>query len=272
MIRRPPRSTLFPYTTLFRSATLCVNKFYDANANGIDDDNQPITGWAYQVFADSMLLISFDTPHCSVVDPGMYHVVEGTPVEPNWLHTTPTEVDVDVPEAQTVNVNFGNVCLGPGGGLTLGFWSNKNGQKLETSADLKFLSDNLCLRDAKGNDFNPGSTGDLAKWLLNATATNMANMLSAQLATMELNVRHNFVSGSALVYAGDCGNAGLNNNFITISDLMAAAATEICAHSVTTSTVGTAFRAYQECLKNALDNANNNKNFVQSTPCSFSFP
>src|SRR5258708_12760357 len=24
MIRRPPRSTLFPYTTLFRSCTLCV--------------------------------------------------------------------------------------------------------------------------------------------------------------------------------------------------------------------------------------------------------
>ncbi len=30
-------------------------------------------------------------------------------------------------------------------------------------------------------------------------------------------------------------------------------------------------RSYQEALKNALDNANNNKNFVQATPCPFSF-
>src|SRR5256885_7780000 len=29
MIRRPPRSTLFPYTTLFRSAELCVPRLGD---------------------------------------------------------------------------------------------------------------------------------------------------------------------------------------------------------------------------------------------------
>src|SRR3712207_8404908 len=28
MIRRPPRSTLFPYTTLFRSALLLISHFY----------------------------------------------------------------------------------------------------------------------------------------------------------------------------------------------------------------------------------------------------
>src|SRR5256885_2809696 len=28
MIRRPPRSTLFPYTTLFRSACFCFELFY----------------------------------------------------------------------------------------------------------------------------------------------------------------------------------------------------------------------------------------------------
>jgi len=30
MIRRPPRSTLFPYTTLFRSATTCFRAIYYA--------------------------------------------------------------------------------------------------------------------------------------------------------------------------------------------------------------------------------------------------
>src|SRR2546428_8306950 len=31
MIRRPPRSTLFPYTTLFRSCLFVLTRFLDAN-------------------------------------------------------------------------------------------------------------------------------------------------------------------------------------------------------------------------------------------------
>src|SRR2546425_6831126 len=31
MIRRPPRSTLFPYTTLFRSCPLIANKMHEAH-------------------------------------------------------------------------------------------------------------------------------------------------------------------------------------------------------------------------------------------------
>ena len=91
----------------------------------------------------------------------------------------------------------------------------------------------------------------------------MANMLSAQLATMTLNVRHSKVSGGAIVYAG-CGNTGLNSQFITITDLMAAADASLHDHPLTT-TAG-ADRTYQECLKTALDNANNNTNFVQPSP------
>src|SRR5260370_37628556 len=34
MIRRPPRSTLFPYTTLFRSATVSIAKISDAAEPG----------------------------------------------------------------------------------------------------------------------------------------------------------------------------------------------------------------------------------------------
>ena len=34
-----------------------------------------------------------------------------------------------VPPDSTRN-DFGNVCVGPGGGKTLGFWSNKNGEKV----------------------------------------------------------------------------------------------------------------------------------------------
>jgi hypothetical protein len=99
----------------------------------------------------------------------------------------------------------------------------------------------------------------------------MANMLSAQLTAMELNVRHPGVSGTALVYAPCLLNyapiLGLDSlGFISINDLMTAAASELCLHGLTPS--GNQFRAYQECLKTTLDNGNNNLNFVQSQPCS----
>src|SRR5690554_7663755 len=37
MIRRPPKSTLFPYTTLFRSAPVSLNKG-NAIANGVNEE------------------------------------------------------------------------------------------------------------------------------------------------------------------------------------------------------------------------------------------
>src|SRR5438874_4337128 len=39
MIRRPPRSTLFPYTTLFRSLTLPTGKFIGFVMNAIAEAN-----------------------------------------------------------------------------------------------------------------------------------------------------------------------------------------------------------------------------------------
>jgi hypothetical protein len=192
---------------------------------------------------------------------------------PTWLHTTPTMVEITLAAGQHGDVIFGNVCLGAGGGLTLGFWSNKNGQKLENVADFTLLT-SLNLKTANGS--NQDFTGSLAQnkttlntFLLGATATNMANMLSAQLAAMELNVTHGFVPGSAIVAAPGCGNTGLNNQFITINDLMSAADAALAADGYTPA--GDPNRAQQECLKNALDDANNNKNFVQGSPCTFSF-
>jgi len=230
------------------------------------------------VFADDNLYISRESYFCSVVDVGSYRVVESDPLETNWLHTTSPVVYVTLPP--DANLQFGNVCLGAGGGLTLGFWSNKNGQNLENTNDFAALS-TLCLRTANGSDQN--FTGTLAAnktalhdWLLNANATNMANMLSAQLAAMTLNVRHPGVTGTKLVYGGDCVKAYQqsqqlpgSNGFITINALMTAANTELCAHGYTPS--GSPFRAFQECLKTTLDQANNNINFVQGSPCPFSF-
>ena len=263
-------------------ATLCIDKFYDANTNGIKDNGEAsINGWQFTIVADDNLINTrFTSPLCMVLEAGLYHLFESTPVETNWLHTTPATVDATIPPNQTVE--FGNVCLGAGGGLTLGFWSNRNGQNLENANDFTFLSQ-LCLRTANGGnqDFNSSNLNTnksaLHDWLLNANASNMANMLSAQLAAMVLNVLHTKVDGSKLVYGGDCAKAYQqsgqlpgSNGFITVNDLMAAANTELCAHGVTLS--GSPFRAFQECMKTTLDDANNNKNFVQGTPCPFSFP
>src|SRR3712207_7979553 len=41
MIRRPPRSTLFPYTTLFRSVRAAVNAHLDEGA-GVDEQVDPL--------------------------------------------------------------------------------------------------------------------------------------------------------------------------------------------------------------------------------------
>ncbi len=67
-------------------------------------------------------------------------------------------------------------------------------------------------------------------WIVGANANNMANMLSAQLAAMKLNVVSGGVSGSAFVYAGSCGNnPGGNPNFISIDQLIADSAGQLPA-------------------------------------------
>jgi hypothetical protein len=247
-------------------STLHVTKYYDANTNGSQDLGETdITGWQINLTGDPNN--PYTTPHDFVVTPGTYTVGEGTPIETNWFHTTATSVTTTVADGDVSNIKFGNVCTGAGGGLTLGFWSNKNGQALETNADLTFLS-GLNLRNANGSNFDPATKAALKSWLLSATATNMAYMLSAQLAAMELNVQHGFVSASALIYAPGAATANANG-FATVSDVMNEANVDLGIHGSTVQS-GPA-RTYQEALKNALDKANNNLNFVQSGPCTFSF-
>lgn len=258
-----------------QSFLLTVIKFCDANVNGVNDDFNDLPGW--QIFINGN---EESTPFSQFLPPGTYTVVEGVPLEMNWIDTTPTSVEVTLPPPALVE--FGNVCLGACGGFTLGFWSNKNGQALITGSDLCALTA-LNLRNADGSDFDPVATANcptptatqisagktaLKKWLLGGTATNMAYMLSVQFATMTLNVRHGSVIGTTLVYAPGCGNTGVGNNFISIADLEAAKNVELSIHP--TAFAGAIWRAYQECLKNANDNANNNKNCVRCD-CPYTF-
>jgi hypothetical protein len=272
-------------------ATICVTKFYDANANGVQDGSEPyLVGWEYCVVGNNnfsalrFTLLPGDAHQCLNVDPNdNYSVTEGTPIETTWVHTTPTQDSFYLGAGATHDTTFGNVCLGAGGGLTLGFWSNKNGQRLEGPDDFAMLSA-LNLVDSAGHDKdflsgnNKTNQDALNTWLLSANATNMAYMLSAQLAAMELNVYNGFVTGSSLVYAPCLLNfsssyptPGLTTlGFISISDLMSAANQILLPPGNNTVSAST-LRSYEECLKTTLDNGNNNLNFVQSSPCPFSF-
>jgi hypothetical protein len=246
-------------------ANLTVIKFYDANANGINDDGILITGWKVNI-TDLMTLIRYTTASV-LLDPDDYTVSEFDPIETTWRNTTPKSVDITLGPGEEETVEFGNLCLGPGGGHTLGFWSNKNGQGYIDTNDLSNLS-SLNLKTADGNNFNPANYASFRTWILNAKATNMAYMLSAQLAAMELNVYNGPVNGNAIIYAPGTTSANALG-YATVNAVMAEANTELGLHSVTLA--GRPYRAYQEALKNALDAANNNMNFVQPGPCGFSF-
>jgi len=271
--------TATPSPTPCPKGEVCVTTFYDANVNGIQDNGeQEITGWEFRVFGHNNLHLWKQTPRCAYVLAGDYAVIERHPNELNWIHNTATEVEFDVDTGYTENVTFGNVCVGAGGGFTLAYWSNRNGQQLETRNDFAALTAlNLVTGQGTAQDFTGTLTQSktlLNQFLLGANTTNMANMLSAELATMKLNVVHGFVNGSALVYApglSTCGTVtGLNSlGFISINDLMTAANQSLLDHPLTQA--GSPDRACQEALKDTLDDANNNKSFVQSSPCPFSF-
>jgi hypothetical protein len=254
-------------------ASVSVTTFYDTNANGVRDaGEQDLVGWRFHVYSHDNLQIMRETPKLGHPRIGTYTIVETSAREPIWVHTGSSQVECTLDEYDTMFIDWGNVSIGAGGANAAAFWASASGKALITTDDLAFLS-SLYLRNASGADFNPATTKALSNWLFRATTTNMAYALSAQLAAMQLNVRHNFVSGSALVYAPGLllyGTAGLNSaGFISITDLMTAAAAEIQAHALTTS--GSPDRAGQEALKDALEDANNNKNFTQSSPSTFTF-
>ncbi|MCB9700912.1 MAG: hypothetical protein H6711_03345 [Myxococcales bacterium] len=266
-------------------AVVSGGKYYDANTNGIRDEGEVgLEGWMidYSNGEVTRILTDADGNFSVELDADTYTFAEVPPAfSPSWRQTGNLSDQSTVTGGAYVMLNydmsydvtvidgsgvaqlwFGNVCVGGGGGLTLGFWSNKNGAQLIGGDDLAMLAA-LNLVDADGNDFDPADAKALSTWLRNGTATNMAYMLSVQLSAMELNVFNSFVDPNALVYAP--GSHGANTNgFITVDALMTEANDSLGADTVTTA--GHPQRAYQEALKNGLDNANNNRTFAQPSP------
>src|SRR5258708_18537580 len=52
MIRRPPRSTLFPYTTLFRSVFMCARKFMRLVVENLSKEYRGEPGCQYPFILD----------------------------------------------------------------------------------------------------------------------------------------------------------------------------------------------------------------------------
>ncbi len=256
--------------------TISGYKWYDSNLDGVKNGTEQfIPGWRIEKTPPNTADVTYTDAggmYGYLLNPnsGIYTITEVLPGIPKWVNTTPLSGNVNVGSTNVQGPNFGNVCLGAGGGLTLGFWSNKNGQSLIGADDLLMLR-NLPLVNADGSAFDPTTAAQVNVWLLNGNAVNMAYMLSVQLTAMELNVFNGKVSGAAMVYAP--GVPGANAfGFISINDLMAAAVAELTAHPVTSSSGND--RSHQETIKTALDNANNNYIFVQPTlaSCPFTSP
>jgi hypothetical protein len=274
-----------------RFATVSGAKYYDANTNGQYDPGEPfLAGWpiGYTDAVSGVIPTEADGTFRVELTADAYRFWEVLPLAGStWTQTgnlvsqaaasdgASVALAADKTYALTVadgstvtGLYFGNVCLGAGGGHTLGFWSNRNGQALFGADDLRAM-DALDLRDAAGASFDPATYAAFRTWLLNATATNMAYMLSAQLAAMDLNILNGFVDPAWLAYAP--GTSGANaNGFVTVGGLVAEADASLAAYGYTPA--GSPERAHQEALKTALDSANNDRTFVQPTPATCPAP
>src|SRR5712691_4639471 len=116
---------------LVAQGELKVVKYYDASTDGTHATiSEPdILSWEVRIDGPNLAADFELTTVDKFVEPGDYKVEESTPLEANWIHTTATVVNpATVTNGGTTLVEFGNVCVGAGGGLTLGFWSNKNGE------------------------------------------------------------------------------------------------------------------------------------------------
>ncbi len=235
-----------------KAVELRVTKFYDANVNGTQDAGEVTIPWRVTIGATS-----YNIPAVNPISlaPGVYLVTEASAA--GWVATTPTSQSVTLPGQSAVS--FGNVCIGAGGARSKGYWSN-SGKGLITAADLDALRA-LHLVGANGQAFDPANAAQVASFLKNATATNMANMASAQLAAMQLNVLHGLVSPAANVWDGTL--------FRTVASVIAAAEAALTADGLTPS--GDPNRASQDALKDVLDRSNNNAIFLQPTPCGSPF-
>jgi hypothetical protein len=269
--------------------TLSGVKYYDANANGQRDDGEPgIAGWPIDFTSDTgpdgttmTATGTTDTVGTFVLDVPdgtTYTVAERQAFAP-WIQTGNTVDQTSGTATTTLNadksytvqlgsgqsatgLNFGNVCVGGTGAHTKGFWQNKNGKAAledEGMAGALQLLNDLNLKNASGGDQSFADYGDLRDWIRKANAKNPKYMLSAQLATMVLNVYVGYVSDADMVLA-DGANSENDSGFASIGDLI---------DEANDALQNSADKSYLTLLSGILDAANNDSTFavVDPTDC-----
>lgn len=262
--------------------TISGLKYYDVNHSGkFDPGEAPLPGWAIDwtdtvsgtEITDASGL--FEVKNL-VTDTYTFSEEQGPA---GWIQTGNTvdqstasagsKVTLNADKTYTVELaeggivsglNFGNVCeINNSNGLTLGFWSNKNGQAILKANEAKWRSlvNSSNLRDAKGNLFTLSASDSFAKayekfrtWLLNATATNMSYMLSAQLIATELDIAFNGLNGNDLVKDPD------GDGWVSINHVVADGIAFLATHGNTTAAGPD--RELAEAYKNIFDGLNNN--------------
>jgi len=106
--------------------TVIVKKFYDANANGIHDANEPrLPNWKMTLTSVTRAVDSTRFTNANgyaswgVLAASDYALQEGAPVQGNWVQTTPTDgsghpvnplTGIVVTGGHTTQLTFGNYC------------------------------------------------------------------------------------------------------------------------------------------------------------------
>jgi hypothetical protein len=277
------------------TASITACKFYDKNANGTKDAGENyLAGWPFGICPrdgapegqTQVTPAGGCVTWTNLTVPGDYTVTEADALESNWFHSPDplppplivngSSVIMFPPSGGNETRTFGNYCTSPSGGLTLGFWSNKNGNKLLTGnlngtgttllPAVVTLLNSCALVNANGSLHTfTTSYSAFRSWLLGANATNMAYMLSAQLATLKLDLLAPAGFGSV------DGNAFDLCSHMTINGLISAACDQLAAPGGNYTIQGDPTRLGEEMLKNCIDAINNNGDVVPTTPCPKSF-
>lgn len=263
---------------VYNTTGFCTTAFYDANANGYMDwnENTGMEGVALDLSGktNAVQYSGSDGKTCFTnLPPGEYTVKAVLP--DGYLPTAPETRNVNLTRPDSAY--FGMVCLGGADAKSTGFWIGKQGkavfdgleqwQKYTLLSSLNYLN----LRNADGTDFNPWSYDQplsyerLRIWLQQANAKNMAYKLSAELATLKLNVATGIIGGDRMVYAPGIKYGWNNNGFISVNDLIDYTNNLLAVNGK--SFGGDAGRYQMESLKNLLEEINGDSRFVQLQPC-----
>ncbi len=257
------------YVNATGSDTLTINpaklKVVVASNLMLVGNNPPVfTGNVTGLVSGDNVIANYSTSATSASPVGIYTItatLSGTAAGNYSLQVTNGSLYVVTVGADTTGT----------GGQAITFWDNAGNNVKVTAKDLTDLV-NLNLVGASGSAFDPTSEANLQAWLQSANSSNISYWLSAQLATMELNVLVGYVSNNAVVYAGQLVQydtlmnpiIGLDSGgFITVGNLLAAANAALATTGVAGSS--SFWQGYEQALAQVLQAANANSSFAQQS-------